>query len=854
MRSAASWDAVARDPLIGRTVALKTIRLDGCYSTAERDRLRDHLLREARSAGALSHPNLVTIYDSGVEGDLAFIAMERLDGPTLQQRFSTGEPLDREEALEILRQAAAALDYAHQAGVVHRDIKASNIMFHHGATVKITDFGVAKIASTEQPTRTGMPMGTPSYMSPEQIQGHPVDGRSDQFSLAVVAFEMLTGCKPFQADSVAGIVHEIVYGERPSARSVVAEFPSVVDEVFNRSLAKDSRDRYSTCAEFVTALETAFANTERRIQQPHWMPHVSLFRRHWRWLVGIVVILLLMAWFGARSLEHRLNRQDGASKSTVAANARPVVLHRDFEKLGLRTEAYLDNRPDSPHRDDGTWRYVPAPVGGLSNVTQVVGGWEHSLALTRDGSLWAWGNGNGGELGDGTTASHRTPIRIASGAAGFIAVAAGSWYSLALKNDGTVWAWGGLSSLGDGTTTDRWVPVQVQGLSGIVAIAAGARHGLALKSDGSAWDWGWNGQLQLGDGTKTDRGTPARIEGLTGIAAVRAGEVHSLALKNDGSVWAWGGNTNGRLGDGTTTNRATPVRVRGISGVVAIAAGSHHNLALKNDGSVWAWGEGHYGQLGDGTAMDRWLPVRVSGLSGVTAIAAGAHFSFAVKSDGTVWTWGQNYYGALGDGTTTPSHTPVPGKGVSGIVAIAAGGQHGLARKSDGSLWTWGWNDYGQLGREAIQALDYDAMIAPASTKSSRTAYLMPKTGFPWVQFDKNLHEILLHPGKGATAQWAASVGFDVTADDQYTVSGAYRWASVYRSSGYGVDFAVILDADAAHPLYDGHFGSGDPHKCVFYIRKRILRGQVIRFVVFSGPDGKDASLDDIALEATIER
>ena len=241
----------AHDPLIGRTVALKTIRLEGYRTPAEREWLRQHLFREARSAGALSHPNLVIIHDSGVEGDLAFIAMERLDGPTLQQRLAAGKRLDREEALASLRQAADALDYAHQAGVVHRDIKPSNIMFHHaatGATVKITDFGIAKIAGAELPTRTGMPMGTPNYMSPEQIQGQPVDGRSDQFSLAVVAFEMLTARKPFPAESVVAVVHEIVYGERPSARAVVPDFPAGVDEVFERGLAKDSQDRYRTCA------------------------------------------------------------------------------------------------------------------------------------------------------------------------------------------------------------------------------------------------------------------------------------------------------------------------------------------------------------------------------------------------------------------------------------------------------------------------------------------------------------------------------------------------------------------------------------------------------------------------------
>ena len=809
----------AHDPLIGRTVALKTIPLDGYRTAAEREWLREHLFREARSAGALSHPNLVTIHDSGVEGDLAFIAMERLDGPTLQQRLIAGERLEREEAVGILRQAAGALDYAHQAGVVHRDIKPSNIMFHRkcqqGATVKITDFGIAKITGAELPTRTGMPAGTPNYMSPEQIQGHAVDGRSDQFSLAVVAFEMLTARKAFPAESLVTVVHEIVYGERPSARAVVAELPSAVDEVFNRGLAKDSRDRYQTCAEFVTALDAAFTTPEPRVE--------PLRRRRWHWIAAAAaVMLLVVAWF--------------ASRRPPQGQA---VLNRDFEKLGLKAEAYLDNRPGWPHRDDHTWQYVPAQVGGLSGVVQMAGGWEHSLVLKSDGTVWAWGNNGSGRLGDGTTKDRPTPIQIGSRAVGFVTLAAGG-HSLAIKNDGSVWAWGGNPDfeLGDGTATDRWTPVQVRGLSGVVSVAAGGWHNLALKNDGSVWSWGLNDHMQLGDGTKTNNRTPVRINGLSGVAAISAGNLHSLAVKRDGSVWAWGFNENGRLGDGTTTDRSTPVQVHGISGVMAIAVGSHHNLALKNDGSVWAWGQNGFGEVGDGTTTDRWLPVQVTGISGVTAIAAGANHSFVLKSDGTVWAWGQNDYGALGDGTTKDRWTPVQATGLSGVAAIAAGGQHCLARKGDGSLWTWGSNDFGKLGREATQPLDYAGSLTQG--------------GFPRVQFDRKLHKIFLHPGRSSTYQWAASLGFPVASDRQYDVSGVFQRTITSPGPGYEVEVAVILGTDAAHPLWDQRLGRLEGGRKTFHIRKPLLRGQVLRFVVFSGPEGRDESRDGTSLQATV--
>jgi tRNA A-37 threonylcarbamoyl transferase component Bud32 len=247
----------AVDPLIGRKVAVKVIHLQAFADAGEARFLRDRLFREARSAGALSHPGIVVVFDVGQEGDLAFIAMERVEGVSLYQVLASGRKIPRAEAFEILRQAAAALDYAHRNGVVHRDIKPANIMLDKGVTVKVADFGIAKITSTEHHTVTGMVMGTPSYMSPEQIEALPADGRSDQFSLAVVAYELLTGRRPFQSDSLATLVHMIVFADRPSARTLNPSLPADVDMVFRRSLARLPTDRYPTCTDFVWALEEA---------------------------------------------------------------------------------------------------------------------------------------------------------------------------------------------------------------------------------------------------------------------------------------------------------------------------------------------------------------------------------------------------------------------------------------------------------------------------------------------------------------------------------------------------------------------------------------------------------------------
>jgi serine/threonine protein kinase len=245
----------AMDPLIGRSVAVKIIHLQLRPDSKEAEFMRDRLFREARAAGRLFHPGIVVILDVGQEGDIAFIAMERVDGTTLERTMASQKRLKLTDSLDILRQTAAALDYAHQNGVVHRDIKPANIMLHKGTTVKVADFGIAKSLSTEHGTMSGMIMGTPSYMSPEQIEALPVDGRSDQFSLAVVAFELLSGNRPFQGDSLATLAHMIVYGDRPSIQAIDPTLPPGLDEVLHRGLAKKPELRYESCTQFVAALD-----------------------------------------------------------------------------------------------------------------------------------------------------------------------------------------------------------------------------------------------------------------------------------------------------------------------------------------------------------------------------------------------------------------------------------------------------------------------------------------------------------------------------------------------------------------------------------------------------------------------
>jgi alpha-tubulin suppressor-like RCC1 family protein len=336
----------------------------------------------------------------------------------------------------------------------------------------------------------------------------------------------------------------------------------------------------------------------------------------------------------------------------------------------------------------------PLLAGGLTGVTKIAAGLTHSLALKSDGTLWAWGDNSVGELGDGTRRAldwpdRSTPVRV-SGLSGVAAIAGGDGQSLAVTGDGAVWAWGSSTGIWGEEPAHTSTPVPVSGLTGVVAIAASGSHSLALTGEGAVWERGprqwayWS--------------TPVQVRGLTGVVAIAAGDAHSVAVKGDGTVWAWGSNWGGQLGDGTTTDRLEPVQVSGLTDVVAVAA-DYHSLALKSDGTVWAWGDNSWGQLGDGTRTARATPVQVSALNDVAAIATrteemfiGIAHSVALKHDGTVWEW------PIYESFVPKSLTPVQVAGLTNIVAVAEGGGHSLTLKGDGTVWAWGQNISGQLG------------------------------------------------------------------------------------------------------------------------------------------------------------
>ncbi len=252
----------ARDPKINRLLAIKTIRFSDEFEEDRLQEIKDRFFREAQIAGKLSHPSIVAVYDVGEDFDLSYLAMEFLNGENLQKYCGKGSLLPLRKVLYILAETAKALDYAHSQGVIHRDIKPANIMLLKDGKVKVTDFGIAKAVSDSQ-TKSGIVLGTPNYMSPEQINGQELDGRSDIFSVGVVFFELLTGQLPFHGKTLANLFYQITQGRHPSPRQINPKVPKPCEQMIDKALAKNPNQRFRSAGEFAKYLRVMIAKIDQ---------------------------------------------------------------------------------------------------------------------------------------------------------------------------------------------------------------------------------------------------------------------------------------------------------------------------------------------------------------------------------------------------------------------------------------------------------------------------------------------------------------------------------------------------------------------------------------------------------------
>lgn len=359
-------------------------------------------------------------------------------------------------------------------------------------------------------------------------------------------------------------------------------------------------------------------------------------------------------------------------------------------------------------------------------------GGGHTLSIKTDGTLWAWGASNFGQLGDGTLVNKNYPVQIGSDN-DWRFIATGGTCSHAIKNNGTLWAWGNneYAQLGDGTYTNTNIPIQIGSDTNWKSISDGDNHVLAVKSNGTLWAWGLNSFGALGDGTHIARTAPVQIGSATDWESCRAGgAAFSIARKTNGSLYLWGYNYGGQLGNGTNTSLDIPTLLDNNSWSTMYGAGSTYSIAMQS-GTIYSWGDNTYGTLGDGTNTSTNTPSAIGTDTDWSFVDSGYYYAIAKKNNGTIWTWGYNFAGQLGTGNNADSNSPIQMNTDTDWNKIYAGYHHVIATKNDGTYWTWGWNQGGQLGDGTFNSRNAPIQLTCATLANDAVAAIKTFSIYP---------------------------------------------------------------------------------------------------------------------------
>lgn len=580
---------LARDTLLGREVALKIPH----FRHSDDPRRLERFYREARAAATLDAPNLCPVYDVGEIDGVPYLSMARIRGQSLSKLLASGRRFSQREAAQIVRLIALAVDRAHAGGIVHRDIKPSNIMLSETGEPILTDFGLAQRLELEDPrlTRSGVIVGTPSYMAPEQVDGDPetLGPACDVYSLGVVLYELLTGRVPFEGPLLS-VLRQLGKDQPAPPSSHRKDLDPRLEAVCVKTIAKNPANRYPSAAALAEALDEYLAG------KPSVVPSRSRRRRLIRRIAAGAGLLLMAAVLISVA----------TNRGTIEIRAFGEHVKVSVLQNGVEV-AVIDTKTDDTitlHAGTYELQLADAPPGfELSSNRFFLGRSGRRAVLVRPpvslhppaappqpasdrimGRLRAWGWNEDGQCdvpaGDN-----------------FVDIAAGLYHSVALRGDGSLVGWGRYDGVPRGND--------------FVDIAAGEKHSVMLKKDGSL----------VARGHTEDSNQFGQLNipiGLNDVVAIEAGEFHTVALRKDGSVVAWG------------RNDYRQCNVYPGNNFVAIAAAGHHTLALKRDGSLAAWGLTDEGQCDVPAGRD------------FVRIGVGSYHSFALRTDGRWEAWGNN--------------------------------------------------------------------------------------------------------------------------------------------------------------------------------------------------------------------
>ena len=727
---------LARDRATGDEVAIKLIR----PKYVEDEEAIARFAREARFVTQLNHPNVVAVQrvvDLGASG--IALVMAHIDGRTLKQVIQQESPLSPDFVVNVLRQVAAALAAAHRMGIVHRDVKPENVFIDSDGKALLADFGVARSMSGDtQLTMHGVAIGTPSYMAPEQIDGDNLDGRADVYSLGLVAWEMFTGHRPWEGESLYAVLYHQKHHELPDVRDLRPDVSDQIAHAIAGAIAKEPSARWQSMDELVDALDGAApqrraqahipVSTETmRFERPRATPHSpsteiatippaplpSAPAEEPTESAGPPVVLgggrgfepgFVGAYFSPGELDEvQPARRFPLSRRQMALGAAAF--------LGVLTLGVVATVVEG--RSDGPASVVPP------RPTQVTASGDVARPPASAAPMFdslAAGMGPGALPDSLSVATAIAPPSAETTSSGSVAPDAPVGVELKSNRPSTPPA-----SPSRETTPPRAskpAPTPPPSLSvaaaigpppsrSRVSVVAGGLHTCLVGADGRAFCWGGNDQGQLGVSGGNRMSTPSAVGADLRFTAIAPGLAHSCAIARGGALWCWGENDHGQLGDRTQTARGTPVRSAAGHAFRSIAAGAAHTCGVDTDGAAWCWGADSHGQLGDGGSNDRAWPVLVAGAQRFVNLDVGWNFTCGLTSGGRAFCWGDNSAGQLGDGTTSDRRQPSAVQGSIQFQAITAGSAHACGITPSGDAYCWGRNASGELG---------DGSTSPRST------------------------------------------------------------------------------------------------------------------------------------------